>query len=85
VKVDDLGRLRWRCRRGMLELDEALLAFLERHYPGAEPAVQEAFLELLDRDDGDVLALMTGNRPPETPAQARLLAMLSQPIPQAPG
>jgi antitoxin CptB len=85
VKVDDHGRLRWRCRRGMLELDAALLAFLERHYPGAEPAVQEAFVELLDKDDGDVLALMTGSRTPETPVQARMLALLSQPIPQAPG
>ena len=32
--VDEhIGKLRWRCRRGMKELDLLTLGYLERHYP----------------------------------------------------
>ncbi|MGH8753044.1 MAG: succinate dehydrogenase assembly factor 2, partial [Burkholderiales bacterium] len=28
-----MNRLRWNCRRGMLELDLVLTGFLDKHYP----------------------------------------------------
>ena len=42
----DLGRLRWRCRRGMKELDELLLAYLPRYLEASadERAAFEALL-----------------------------------------
>ncbi len=45
------NRLRWQCRRGMLELDTLLLAFLDTGYPFLPPAHQHAFAELLELDD----------------------------------
>ena len=33
----ELSRLRWRCRRGMRELDELLLRYVVRRLPHAEP------------------------------------------------
>ncbi|MDJ0806588.1 MAG: succinate dehydrogenase assembly factor 2, partial [Gammaproteobacteria bacterium] len=33
----ELNRLRWQCRRGMLELDLLLLGFLETRYPRLDP------------------------------------------------
>ena len=39
-------RLRWHCRRGMLELDLVLSAFLERHLERLDPAGIEALKEL---------------------------------------
>lgn len=54
VKVGPLtsiSELRWRCRRGMLELDTVLTEFLESTYPRLSPAQQQAFAELLMLDD----------------------------------
>jgi succinate dehydrogenase flavin-adding protein (antitoxin of CptAB toxin-antitoxin module) len=69
----------------MLELDATLLAFLERAYPGADPALQAAFEALLDMDDSHILDLITGNSAPVSPLQARLLALLARPLPAASG
>ena len=51
---DELKALRWRCRRGMQELDILLSAFLEKGFPEQTPPVQQAFRRLLDSED-DVL------------------------------
>lgn len=59
-------RLRWRCRRGLLELDVLLKDFLDRRYPGLTPAEQEAFELLLTVSDETLLAYVQGKQnPPE--------------------
>ncbi len=55
-----LHKLRWRCRRGMQELDLLLLAFLENHFEAAEPPLQQAFLDILAMQDPDIFHLLTG-------------------------
>jgi antitoxin CptB len=48
--VDELiGKLNWRCRRGMKELDLLTLGYLERHYPSASVEDRQAFADLLER------------------------------------
>jgi antitoxin CptB len=56
----ELSRLRWRCRRGMRELDTLLLAYVESQYSAASRAEQSAFCQLLTMPDPDILALLTG-------------------------
>lgn len=46
-----LSRLRWQCRRGLLELDLALHAFLDRGYATLTPSERAAFQRLLDIPD----------------------------------
>jgi len=59
-------RLRWRSRRGLLELDVVLKDFLDRRYPGLTPAEQEAFEQLLTVPDETLLAYVQGKQnPPE--------------------
>jgi antitoxin CptB len=53
--MSELDRLRWRCRRGTLELDLILIRFLDEQYPGLTPAERELFTTLLELPD-DVLA-----------------------------
>lgn len=55
-----LARLRWRCRRGMRELDVLLLRYLERDFPGADAATQAAFEELLSAQDPQIVDLLAG-------------------------
>jgi len=48
------SRLRWQCRRGMRELDELLLAYLERRYPVADDDEKEAFRAVLALADPEL-------------------------------
>lgn len=50
-EATELRRLRWRCRRGMRELDQLLTRWLEREWPRASEAERGVFLRLLDCED----------------------------------
>lgn len=63
------GRLRWLCRRGMLELDAWLQPFLETRYAGLDVDTQAAFARLLELEDFQIFDLLTGASPP--PAELR--------------
>ena len=55
------SRLRWRCRRGMLELDLILKQFLDQDYD-ALPVEQKALLDqLLDYPDQLLFDLLLGH------------------------
>lgn len=58
------GRIRWRCRRGMRELDVLLEGYLDRRYDQAVPSEQKQFLQLLEREDPDIWAWLIGHQPP---------------------
>lgn len=54
------SQLRWRCRRGMLELDLLLNRFLKLEYIHLSQDEIESFLLLLDFSDQDLLDLFFG-------------------------
>ena len=58
--MDELGRLRWQCRRGMLELDLLLRRFVDTGYIGLDGAEHKAFARLLDYPDDTLLELLMG-------------------------
>jgi len=60
-----LARLRWRCRRGMRELDVLLLRYLEREFQDATPASQAAFEALLSAQDPEIVDLLAGRIVPQ--------------------
>lgn len=47
----ELRRLRWRCRRGMRELDRLLERWLEREWARSPESERGVFLQLLDCED----------------------------------
>lgn len=47
----ELRRLRWRCRRGMRELDQLFTRWLDREWARASVAQRGVFLQLLDCED----------------------------------
>ena len=69
----ELSRLRWRCRRGMRELDALLVRWLEREWPQASDADRGAFLRLLDCEDDRLWRWFLGH---ETPTDAELDALV---------
>lgn len=62
----DEGRLRWRCRRGMKELDLLLTRYMDERYAAASAEEQEAFRRLLEAQDPIIYAYCLGSEsPPE--------------------
>ena len=68
-----MARLRWRCRRGMRELDVVLQRYLEQCYPGADAAEQRAFERLLELQDPQLLAYLMRQDIPD-PELAHVIA-----------
>ena len=56
--ADEMNRLRWQCRRGLLELDLVLERFLERHGDHLQGEHLASFKTLLDYADNDLLDLI---------------------------
>ena len=47
----ELKKLRWRCRRGMRELDQLFGRYLDRRWGQAPTDERAVFLQLLDTED----------------------------------
>ena len=62
--MGDLDRLRWSCRRGLLELDLILKRFLERHLDELDAGQRELLVELLEYPDPDLLDWALGRQDP---------------------
>jgi antitoxin CptB len=56
--AEELNRLRWQCRRGLLELDLVLERFLERHGERLQGEHLASFKTLLEYADNDLLDLI---------------------------
>jgi len=69
--------LRWRCRRGMKELDVLLTRYLERDYHTVPLPQRQAFELLLDMQDPDILDYILGRKTPENRELALVIARLS--------
>ena len=64
VQNETLRRLRWQCRRGLLELDLLLLRFLELRYGALNAEERNAFQRLLEQPDQTLLAWVQGQQAP---------------------
>lgn len=62
-----LRRLRWRCRRGMRELDQLLEGYLDKRWPNAEPLERNGFERLLDCEDDQLWRWFLHHSRPDDP------------------
>ena len=60
-----LSKLKWRCRRGMLENDLLIERFFQRHEAGLTVRHADALNELMELPDNDLLDLLLRRREPE--------------------
>lgn len=63
--MSEAGRLRWRCRRGMRELDQLLGWYLDTRYASADSTTQAAFADLLEQPDPELWHWLQGHGTPE--------------------
>ena len=55
-------RIRWACRRGMLELDVLFMPFVEEAFDSLSPSQQAVLQRLLEADDPDLFAWFMGHQ-----------------------
>ncbi len=67
-----LERVRWRSRRGLLELDIVLGRFIEQEYAQLDEAGQRVFEEFLDMPDNPLWDMIAG-RQQATPGEQQAL------------
>ena len=81
-KLDEraLSKLRWRCRRGLLENDLFIERFFSRHKSGLTVSQAEGLNMLMDLADNDLLDLLLRRKEPQddinTSEVREVLAML---------
>jgi antitoxin CptB len=73
TESEEMRRLRWQCRRGMLELDHILTRFLDLGYRDLDAAGRAEFCALLVQQDQDLSDWFMSRRIPDDP---RLGAMI---------
>ena len=76
----EVGKLRWRCRRGLLENDLFLERFFARHGEAITPRQGVLLEELMQLADNDLLDLLLARREPwgelDRPEVRHLLQLL---------
>ncbi|MDQ8039160.1 MAG: succinate dehydrogenase assembly factor 2 [Rickettsiella sp.] len=60
----NINRLRWQCRRGMLELDLLLIPFFDRYYLGLSASDKLLFERLLSYEDQDLYRILIKRHAP---------------------
>lgn len=75
---DRRARLRWRCRRGLRELDLLLAPFAERQLPVLAPNELDDLDRLLTAADQDLQAWLLGREAPPDEALAGLVARIRE-------
>jgi antitoxin CptB len=74
----ELDRIRWQCRRGLLELDLVLNRFLEQDLAGLNAGELQLFKELLGEADTRLLAWVMGQE--EAPGRYDVLVRRLQQV-----
>lgn len=72
----ELARVRWRCRRGMLELDLFLERFVTQEYSGLAAGEKAALTRLLETPDTQLLDYLQGRQQPADPELAALVSRI---------
>lgn len=65
IDSNNKSKLRWSCRRGMLELDVLLGKFLEERYDKLSLEEQKNFIALLDESDPELFTWIMGHEAPK--------------------
>ncbi|MBY4676777.1 FAD assembly factor SdhE [Marinobacterium arenosum] len=73
---EDIRRLTWQCRRGMLELDVLFVPFMEQAFRDQSEEDQDRFVKLLDEQDQDLFLWFMQREEPQDPDLKRIVNII---------
>lgn len=71
-----IARVRWACRRGMLELDVLFQPFVENYYEQLSVEDKHTFVRLLEGEDPVLFAWFMGHEQCEDPLLAAMVVQV---------
>jgi antitoxin CptB len=78
---NERAKLRWRCRRGMRELDRTLEGFFDSSFDALSDSEKQRFAEFLELPDPDLYAYLLGKAEPADVELARLTRIIRDNMP----
>lgn len=76
--LNNMPKLRWACRRGMLELDVLLNNFLEKKYLQLTEDDKKLFVQLLNYSDPELFAWVLGHQIPKEKWIQKIINVMRQ-------
>ncbi|WP_271273330.1 FAD assembly factor SdhE [Aliamphritea hakodatensis] len=73
---EDVRRLQWQSRRGMLELDVLFVPFVEEAFSDLDEADQDRFVKLLACEDTDLFVWLMEREEPVDPDLQRIVRII---------
>ena len=73
---EDIRRLTWQSRRGMLELDLLFVPFMEEAFRTLDIDDQQRFVRLLACEDQDLFIWFMQREQPQDPDHARIVKLI---------
>ncbi|KUJ00288.1 FAD assembly factor SdhE [Vibrio sp. MEBiC08052] len=70
---EEKARIKWACRRGMLELDVVIMSFFEECFDQLSESDQQDFVSLLESDDPDLFSWLMGHKRSENLSHASMV------------
>jgi len=71
--LSEESRLKWQCRRGMRELDELLLRYLDEYYPTDSDDDKAAFRAVLELADPELNGYLLQRQTPSSEPIAHVI------------
>lgn len=75
-KVNKVSKVRWQCRRGMLELDMLLHQFYDAQYLRLSEEDKALFSNLLEYTDHELYQLLMGTQEPENSNLKSIISLI---------
>ena len=76
--MSDKSKLRWKCRRGMLELDVLLERFLDNHYDHLSSIQKASFEQFIDYQDDELFGFLLKGIKSKDPQINELIKIMLQ-------
>lgn len=76
TEIHSKARIRWACRRGMLELDVLFMPFVEEAFDSLSAQQQAVFQRLLEADDPDLFAWFMGHQECKDPELKQMVQLI---------
>ncbi|SQI35970.1 Flavinator of succinate dehydrogenase [Leminorella richardii] len=76
MDINNKTRIHWACRRGMRELDVAIMPFFEHDYDALPDADKMTFVRLLDCEDPQLFRWLMNQSVPDDADFARMINMI---------
>ncbi|MCQ8877966.1 succinate dehydrogenase assembly factor 2 [Pseudoalteromonas shioyasakiensis] len=76
TEIHSKARIRWACRRGMLELDVLFMPFVEEAFDSLSAQQQAVFQRLLEADDPDLFAWFMGHQECQDPELRQMVKLI---------